>query len=70
MPWHTNDNAAGGRDLSLAYHRSFAVRAQRDLFLASPPERQRETLERVEDLIARYPGGYLARHWREIYGER
>lgn len=50
------------------YHANFTIRTQRQLFDAQPPAKQRETLERVQDRIERYPDGWLARHWQQIYG--
>lgn len=59
-----------GHDLGTLFHTSFAIRALRAEFLAQPPERQHETLRRVQRLAAAHPQSYLARHWRAIYGER
>lgn len=60
---HDRDFTGIAREFPAGYNHSFAVRTQRDLFRALPPKLQAETLERVQDLIARYPSGY----WREIY---
>lgn len=58
MPWHSANEPD---------ERANSVRIQRELFQAQPPERQRETLERVRQIVAAHPGGWLARHWTEIY---
>ena len=58
MPWHSADEPD---------ERQRSIAQQRALFQAQPPERQRETMERVRDVVARYPDGWLARYWREIY---
>lgn len=69
MPRHAFDPATSGA-IPESFHVSFAVRMQRGYFLAQPPEKQRETLERVQRIVAQYPDGWLAKHWRAIYGER
>lgn len=56
-----------GHDLGAGFCLAFAINAQRAYFDAEPPALQRETIARVNRLIAERPGGYLARHWRAMY---
>lgn len=58
MPWHSQ---ADNDDLS------FAVRVMRADFQAQPPDKQRETMERVQQLVTAQPQSYLARHWTDFY---
>lgn len=56
-----------GHDLGAPFHLSFAIRTLRAEYRSQPPDKQRETMERVRGLVAAHPSSYLARHWREIY---
>lgn len=56
-----------GHDLGVSFHTAFAVQRQRADFQAQPPERQRETMERVRQNVAAHPDSWLAKHWPEIY---
>lgn len=58
MPWHSQKEEDEAPR---------SIQMQRELFQAQPPERQRETLERVRQIVAAHPDGWLAKHWTEIY---
>lgn len=56
-------------------HTDFAIQAERQRFLAQPPQARAETLERVRQTLAaerkrgQISPSWLMRHAREIYGE-
>lgn len=41
--------------------------AREQLWKGQPPKLQRETLARVERLVAEQPNSWLAKHWKEVY---
>jgi len=66
MPRHAFDPSTSGT-IPESFHVSFAVQRQREDFQAQPPERRRETMERVRQNVAAHPTSWLAKHWQEIY---
>ena len=67
QPINLQSAAYMGHEIPMSHHVSFAVRMQRADFQAQPPALQRETMERVQRIVAERPNSYLAKHWREMY---
>jgi hypothetical protein len=57
-----------GSNLTAEFCDRFAIRVEREYYLAMPPKLQAETLARVRANVERHPSSWLAKHWRAIYG--